>query len=163
FAAFNPDMNLIVDIGNTLAKIAVFQEDKLVEKMSVPLENFEEAQKNISQNYSEIQKCVLSSVGRLPKEVIISLESDYRVFIVNSRLKFPFDNKYKTPLTLGVDRLALVTAASKQYANQNVLIIDAGSCITYDFLSEKNHYLGGAISPGIRLRYNALHNFTANL
>ena len=75
----------------------------------------------------------------------------------------PFNNLYKTPNTLGVDRIALVAAAVKQFPNTNVLIIDAGTCITFDFVDVNASYLGGAISPGIKMRYKALNKFTANL
>ena len=64
---------------------------------------------------------------------------------------------------MGVDRLALVSAFAKAYPKQNGLIIDAGTCITYDFINAEGVYLGGAISPGLRLRYTSLHNLTANL
>src|SRR5690606_33710440 len=114
-------------------------------------------------NYPEIKKCILASVGKLPKEMVIDLEKHYKLLIVGSNLKFPFENLYKTPTTMGVDRMALVAASVKMYPNSNALIIDAGSCITYDFITDLNMYLGGAISPGIRLRYKSLHNFTANL
>ena len=70
---------------------------------------------------------------------------------------------YKTPNTLGVDRIALVAGAVKQFPDKNVLVIDAGTCITYDFVSSDATYLGGAISLGIHMRYKALHQFTANL
>ena len=70
---------------------------------------------------------------------------------------------YKTPKTLGVDRIALASAAIQKYPKKNVLVIDAGTCITFDFISKDKEYLGGAISPGIQMRYKALHNFTAKL
>ena len=75
----------------------------------------------------------------------------------------PFTNNYATPETLGVDRIALITAAANQYPNKNILVIDAGTCVTYDFLNHQNSYLGGAISPGLTIRYEALHNLTAKL
>lgn len=156
-------MNLIVDVGNTLVKIAVFQEDKLLEKVVVEVSGFENAHKKIFINYPKIVKCMLASVGRLPKEVIIDLEKMHKVLILDANLNFPFHNRYKTPTTLGVDRMALVAASVKHFPNNNALIIDAGSCITYDFIDHKNDYLGGAISPGVRLRYKSLHNLTANL
>ena len=68
-----------------------------------------------------------------------------------------------TPKTLGMDRIALVSGSVYHYPDNNVLIIDAGTCVTYDFITSKNEYLGGAISPGIRMRYRSLNNFTANL
>ncbi|MCV6629972.1 MAG: type III pantothenate kinase, partial [Flavobacteriaceae bacterium] len=68
-----------------------------------------------------------------------------------------------TPNTLGIDRIALVSAAYAKYPNQNVLVIDAGSCITYDILSANGDYLGGAIAPGIEMRYKAMHQYTTKL
>ena len=85
------------------------------------------------------------------------------MLILDSEIKLPFKNSYKTPKTLGVDRIALVSASVKQYPDNNVLVIDAGTCITYDFITDENEYLGGAISPGVRLRYRSLNNLTANL
>ena len=75
----------------------------------------------------------------------------------------PFKNDYDTPHTLGVDRLALMAAAVDQYPKSNVLVIDAGSCITYDFMDANQNYLGGAISPGLEMRYKSLEAFTSNL
>ena len=91
------------------------------------------------------------------------MQQRYAVFYLNHETKIPFLNKYATPETLGVDRIALISAAAKQYPQQNVLVIDAGTCITYDFLSAENEYLGGAISPGIAMRYKSLHTFTEKL
>ena len=91
------------------------------------------------------------------------VQKKLNTLILNSETKLPFKNLYKTPKTLGVDRIALVCASVEQFPDKNVLIIDAGTCITYDFINTKNEYLGGAISPGIRLRYQSLHNLTANL
>ncbi|WP_299396486.1 type III pantothenate kinase [uncultured Gelidibacter sp.] len=156
-------MNLIVDVGNTFVKIAVFQDDKLLEKQSVAVSEFKETQKIFFDKYPKIQKSILSSVGNLPEEALVNLKKRCEVLILDASLKFPFNNCYATPHTLGVDRMALVTASIKNYPNQNVLIIDAGSCITYDFVTTNNDYLGGAISPGIRLRYKSLHQLTANL
>ena len=81
----------------------------------------------------------------------------------NSKLKIPFTNKYSSVETLGNDRVGLVSQASKLYSNKNILIIDIGTSITYDFLNEKNEYLGGSISPGLTMRFKALNNQTHNL
>jgi len=81
----------------------------------------------------------------------------------NSSLKVPFKNCYQTKNTLGKDRIALVSNASKEYPKENVLLIDLGSCITFDFLNSKNEYLGGSISPGLSMRYKSLNSYTANL
>jgi len=74
-----------------------------------------------------------------------------------------FKNNYATPQTLGVDRIALAAAVVSHYPNQNVLVIDAGTCVTFDFVTDKTVYLGGAIAPGVTSRYKSLHDYTANL
>ena len=75
----------------------------------------------------------------------------------------PFENHYESPESLGSDRIVLVAAACKNYPNTNVLIIDLGSCITYDFLDSNAIYHGGAISPGFDMRYKSMHHYTGNL
>ncbi|MFL0353908.1 type III pantothenate kinase [Xanthomarina sp. GH4-25] len=156
-------MNLIIDVGNTFVKFAVFQADDLVFQSSVDVFQFEKEFQVIQKKYSNLIHCIVSSVGNLDKESINVLQESLKVVILNSETKLPFLNLYKTPKTLGVDRLALVSAAVKEFPNKNALIIDAGTCITYDYISNKNTYLGGAISPGIRMRYKSLNNLTANL
>ena len=156
-------MNLIVDVGNSYVKFAVFQQDKLVHKTNCELVDFNEAFKRILKDFSNLDKAIVSSVGKLEASQIDTLKNLLDVLLLDSEVNLPFKNFYKTPKTLGVDRIALVSAAAHQYPNANVLIIDAGSCITYDFINSNNEYLGGSISLGIRLRYKALHNLTANL
>ncbi len=85
------------------------------------------------------------------------------LIIITQNSVFPFKNKYATPKTLGIDRMVLSAGAVLQYPGVNRLVIDAGTCITYDFTDAHDNYLGGAISPGLQLRYNAMHNFTAKL
>ncbi len=75
----------------------------------------------------------------------------------------PLENLYKTPETLGKDRIAAIVATSINYKGENVLVIDMGTCVTYDFLNANNQYLGGAISPGFEMRFKALNTFTGKL
>lgn len=82
---------------------------------------------------------------------------------LNEKTKLPLKNRYKTPGTLGKDRLATAVGANYLFPSRNVLAIDAGTCIKYDFVNSKNEYLGGAISPGLDMRFKALHHFTAHL
>ncbi|WP_426431402.1 type III pantothenate kinase [Winogradskyella sp. HB-48] len=156
-------MNLIVDVGNTFVKFAVFQNDELIHKVSFKLSKFKKEFKKLKRDFPKLKTAIISSVGRLSKKEIEIVKEELEVLELNHKIKLPFKNLYKTPKTLGVDRIALVSASVNQFPDNNVLIIDAGTCITYDFVNEKNEYLGGAISPGIRLRYHALHNLTANL
>ncbi|WP_323786970.1 type III pantothenate kinase [Psychroserpens sp.] len=156
-------MNLIIDVGNTLVKLAVFQDNVLFEKFVTPHDGFLISIRKVLNKYPIISKGIISSVGKLNEEDVLAVASEIDILVLNSETKQPFENLYKTPKTLGVDRIALVSASVQQFSNSNVLIIDAGTCITYDFINTENEYFGGAISPGIRLRYKSLHNLTANL
>ncbi|MDD3004737.1 type III pantothenate kinase [Flavobacterium sp.] len=156
-------MILAIDIGNTRIKSAVFENDKLVEFLV--FENFELEKKIILflKKYPSIHKMVVASVGKLDKKDLDFLPNTLSVEWINSNYAFPFINKYATPTTLGVDRMILASGAVLQFPNQNRLVIDAGTCITYDFINDKDEYWGGAISAGLQMRYNALNNFTSKL
>lgn len=156
-------MNLVIDIGNTLIKMAVFQEDILLKKKITLKQDFLKTLEELVLKYPKIQFVILSSVSKTPSKWIRKLEDQFQLHILNSRLPQPFSNLYATPDTLGNDRIALVSAASKHFPGKNVLIIDAGTCITYDFKNEKDQYPGGAISPGLQMRFKAMHTFTENL
>lgn len=105
----------------------------------------------------------MASVGDVATALFLSLGNDVVVHFISNDDSFPFVNKYATPKTLGIDRMVLATGATLQFPNQNRLVIDVGTCVTYDFIDADDNYLGGAISPGLRLRYEALHNFTSKL
>ena len=155
-------MNLIVDIGNTRVKAAVFEGDTVLELVVFDKKRIiSEVKKIIKKN--NISKGIVSSVASISPKKLLKLESLMPFLVVSSLTKVPFKNLYKTPKTLGVDRIALVVSAVRKYKNRNVLIIDAGTCITYDFVNEKSEYLGGAISPGIKMRFQSLHNYTSKL
>jgi type III pantothenate kinase len=155
-------MRLIIDFGNTLKKIAIFDKNELIKLYTY--ENFElEHLKSITKNHPHIQSAIISSVIHYPKYIGDYLESNYFFMKLNSDIPIPIINKYKSPSTLGNDRIAAVVAATEKYKNKNLLVIDAGSCITFDFINKDKEYLGGAISPGILLRFKALNNFTDKL
>lgn len=156
-------MLLAIDVGNTRIKSAVFELDKMIEYFIYSNEDFSTKIKIILEKYPKIEFIIVASVGNLQKEHFLEFENNAKVFFVTRDLKFPFKNLYETPATLGIDRMVLACGAVLQFPKTNRLIIDAGTCITYDFVDEKDNYLGGAISPGIRLRYEALHNYTAKL
>jgi len=156
-------MNLAIDIGNTWVKFGVFASGELQHKESCVIETFNPSLSHLSKSFPFIKKAIVSSVGNLASHQIKKLEEKYPILILDHSVKLPFINKYGSPKTLGVDRIALVSAASKSYDGKNVLIVDAGTCITYDFINANNEYLGGAISPGIQMRYKSLNKYTANL
>lgn len=156
-------MNLIIDVGNSFVKLAVFNDDKIVHKDVVEKEFLLKQIRYLKKSYSKIKKAIISSVGKLNEKDVKAIKKSFDLTILNAETKLPFSNLYSTPKTLGVDRIALVCASVYQFPKNNALIIDAGTCITYDFVTDKNDYLGGAISPGIRMRYKSLNNLTANL
>ena len=158
----NYKMNLVIDVGNTRCKAAVFERDILV--------SFTEFDKGkiLSEIKKKIKKfsfdeILISNVASIPKNKLEKLQKLSNFKFLSSKTNVPFINLYKTPQTLGVDRIALISNAVIKYPNKNVLVIDAGSCITYDFVNVSKEYLGGAISPGIQMRLKSLNKFTANL
>lgn len=156
-------MVLVVDIGNTRIKCAVYKVDTLIESFVFTEMAAENNFKNILAVHPKISDLIVSSVAKTVKFDLKSLSKNVTVHFVSNLDVFPFKNKYATPETLGVDRMILAAGATLLFPNQNRLIIDAGTCITYDFVDENDRYWGGAISPGFRLRYESLHQFTAKL
>ena len=156
-------MNLIIDVGNTLVKLAVFEQQIIQYKKVCIKKDFLSVLNEVAELYPDITNTMLAMVGTLTEHQLAQVEKLYTVSVLSNETKVPFQNKYTTPKTLGVDRIALVSAAAAKYPNNDVLIIDAGSCITYDFINNKNEYFGGAISPGISMRYSSLNTFTAKL
>ncbi len=154
-------MNLIVDIGNTSTKLAVYEGR---EKLSVSRINelsCEELENELKG--FKIKKAIVSSVRNLPpyiKDLIFANIPFVHVLSYKSRL--PFRIGYETPETLGTDRIAAVAGAFNLFPGAEILIIDAGSAITFDFLSV-DLYKGGNISPGIEMRFKALNKFTEKL
>ena len=156
-------MNLVIDIGNTRIKAAIFDDSKMIEEYaadSSPLELTE----MILNKYPDIQYAIVSSVhepesdfsGVLRKKVSKLIE-------VDDTTPVPITNLYQTPDTLGKDRLAALVGAYAIYPDSNVLIIDTGTAITYDFLDSGNRYSGGNISPGMEMRFKALNQYTRKL
>jgi len=155
-------MNLIIDIGNSSAKLAVIEENTIQKKITCTSKSIASKVKKLRKEYT-IKNCIISSVSKFDTEKISVFEGVNKVIHLDHHTKIPFVNEYNTPSTLGVDRIALASAAITNYPKKNVLVIDAGTCITYDFINSNKKYLGGAISPGIALRYKSLHDYTANL
>lgn len=156
-------MILTVDVGNTRIKAAVFEGSTVLENFSFDKSKLTEKIEKILEKFSNCSDLVAASVGEIEKESFLAFEKQLRVHFFTHEDVFPFHNKYATPKTLGIDRMILAAGATLQFPKQNRLVIDAGTCITYDFIDENDNYLGGAISPGLRLRYESLHNFTARL
>ena len=156
-------MLLAIDVGNTQIKLAVFEHHTLIHKEIIAYNDWQIAVKKNLKKFSKIENIVVASVGKLNKEDFLELNSNVKIYFITKESNFPFQNLYATPNTLGIDRMVLAAGAVLLFPNKKRLVIDAGTCITYDFIDENNNYLGGAISPGIRLRYESLHNYTAKL
>lgn len=156
-------MNLVVDVGNTLVKLAVYDGDKQILKKTVLKSDFDKTLDFIQEEFILIEKVILSVVGAFSEKSKAKLEKKYKVVSISTTVKVPYRSNYATPETLGYDRIALVSAAASQFPNKNTLTIDVGTCITYDFLNSEGVYKGGAISPGIDMRYKALNYFTEKL
>lgn len=157
------NMIVTVDVGNTRIKAAVFEGDMILESFVFEKNELEKNIKKILKKFESVAHLVVSSVGDVEKESFLAFETKVKVHFVSHEDAFPFINNYGTPKTLGIDRMVLAAGATLLYPNQNRLIIDAGTCVTYDFVDENNVYQGGAISSGLRLRYESLHQFTAKL
>ena len=130
---------------------------------SVALEQFNDMAQSIISKYPDIEALIYSDVSKKAGDFFEKFSTKFLIIPVNYKMQLPFENSYESPNSLGSDRIALVAAACKSHPNTNVLIIDLGSCITYDFLDAQNCYRGGAISPGFEMRYNSIHHYTGNL
>lgn len=154
-------MNLVIDIGNNATKVGIFQFDELLfQKTYSTLET-----KHIEwiKNKYPFENSIISHVSNYDESIELYLAQHARFFKLNHDTSLPIVIKYKTPHTLGRDRIASSVAASALFPEKNILIIDAGTSINYDFINLKKEFLGGAISPGFEMRLKALHHFTARL
>ena len=154
-------MNLIIDIGNSSVKLSVYDGQK---------REFTDRKRSLTQKtvtgltsrYS-LRKAIISSVRSIPWFLtpILDEKMEY-VHILSHKSRLPFPIEYKTPLTLGPDRIAAMAGAWSAFNGADTLVIDAGTAITYDLL-ESSRYHGGSISPGIKIRFRALNKFTGRL
>lgn len=155
-------MNLIIDIGNTFTKIALFDKGMMVDferqKSDSP-----EIRSGIKLKSDIAVNVIISSVGREFDNSLLDTGSFKKLINFTNQTPVPLKNAYKTPATLGSDRLAAAVGGWKRFSGKNLLIIDAGTALTFDFVSDDGTYHGGAISPGIRMRYKALGHFTNRL
>jgi type III pantothenate kinase len=152
-------MNVVIDYGNTSAKVGIFDTHQLIAKhvfaTEVELKKFLE---NFSADH-----LIISSVTVDPQHISDWATRVKKKVMLHHSLPLPIQNLYATPTTLGVDRIAAVCGAQQMFPSKHCLTIDAGTCVTYDFLDAKGAYHGGGISPGLNMRFDAMHAFTARL
>jgi len=155
-------MNLTIDIGNSRVKTGVFVGTRLVKSKTHEVFNLS-VLKSIFKETPGIENTILCSVKKYPLALKHFLSSHSRFVELTYQTPVPVKMAYKTPKTLGMDRLAAACGAYSLYKGKNILIINAGTCMVYDFITNKGVYKGGSISPGMEMRYKALHTFTGAL
>ncbi len=155
------DKALAIDIGNTRIKAGVFEGDELIDVKAIDYASINELH-DVAETYG-VKRAIVSSVSLDAAAVVKVLRAIPAVLTVDAQTVIPFKNAYSTPETLGVDRIAAIAAACVRNPGVNSLVIDCGTCITYDFIDSTATYLGGAISPGINLRLKAMNDYTDRL
>lgn len=155
--------NLVIDVGNTKYKWGVFYNLQLSQSGSYKRGEEAEFFSLLNSLSSKCSYCILSGSAELDHTLVNLLKATFEVLFLSNHHHYPFDIHYKTPQSLGLDRLANAAAAHALYPRKDCLIIDAGTCVTFDFLSATNGYIGGVISPGLEMRFKAMHTFTAKL
>ena len=156
-------MNLLVDAGNTNIKMVLSHSGALLDDIiTISTNQFSETTLTpIFEKYYPFQQIVVSTVS-LPAQIILDSIPHHHSIIVSAQNRLPFDIRYTTPETLGSDRLSAVAGALRLSNDNHILVIDAGSAVTYEYISHRT-YWGGNISPGLRLRFESLHRFTTKL
>jgi type III pantothenate kinase len=156
-------MNLVLDLGNTYGKIAVCEGDHVVESATYErITNKELAY--FHTRYTGLKGAIISSVVNYSREIIDYLHNLYSPCIeLDHSTPIPLQNRYRTPETLGYDRIAAAVGAYTIYPGKTVLVIDAGTAITYDIVNTEGEYLGGNISPGLEIRFKSLNKYTNRL
>ncbi|MEY4902304.1 MAG: hypothetical protein RLZZ292_119 [Bacteroidota bacterium] len=157
-------MNLILDIGNTRTKMALFDATNNLHQKKVQTTQCDRPsieQFIVGQN---IEGVILTNSGEVASDVLNWLEKKFKTFIhLSNATPIPIENNYGTPQTLGKDRLAAAVGATVLFPKQNCLFIDCGTCLTYNIVSADGAFLGGNITPGVTMRLRAMHEFTARL
>jgi len=154
-------MNLAVDIGNTKTKMGLFKGSKLLHSYTVPRISPRIISGLLRDN--PVERAIVSDVASKKSGAKNVFKKIPRVIFLSGKTPLPFVNKYRTPSTLGADRIALAAGAPKYFPGKNVLVISMGTCITYEFINSGREYLGGSISPGMEMRLAALNTFTSRL
>jgi len=152
-------MNIAVDYGNTAAKVGIFKDEQLHDKR---LFQDPSALRAFLESY-HAENIIVSSVSHPAEEMLSWSVARGKKIALSYQLQLPIKILYTTPRTLGVDRIAAVCGAVETFPNQDCLVIDAGTCITYEFIDHAGNYYGGGISPGIAMRFEAMHHFTSRL
>ncbi|MFN0189198.1 MAG: type III pantothenate kinase [Bacteroidia bacterium] len=154
-------MNLAIDIGNSAVKFGLFKGNKLASSGVIKDYDFSKLKEILAIN--EIQHIIYATVAEIPVDLKNMLNNFSKVIALETDTPLPLTNMYLTPETLGKDRLANVCGALSLFPERNVLVIDVGTCLKFDIITSEGQYLGGGISPGMRMRFKGLNDQTAHL
>lgn len=152
-------MNLIIDQGNTRFKVGLFEKKELIANAQFNYTQIKDFEDFCSQG--QVNHVILSSV--IDESIDLGFLTTKQIIVFDQNTPLPIKNKYRTPKTLGSDRLANVIGAWAMNPYQFNLVIDAGTCIKYDLITKDGEYIGGNIAPGLQMRFKALHHFTDQL
>lgn len=155
-------MILLADIGNTRIKTACVERGQLQHQFSIAVNRSADLP-DLLKACPPAVRCWIAAVRDVPKAFYQALPTSCVMAHLTAQTPLPFRISYDSPETLGSDRIAAVAAAYGRFPKTNVLVIDMGSCITYDLLTAEGVYKGGGISPGIHMRFKAMHHFTGKL
>lgn len=156
-------MNLVADIGNSRAKIALFSGGKLVESMTIDELSVDQLIV-VKERFPALDKAILSAVSTVHPDILSWLKHSFPYFMeLNNQTPVPIRNNYLTPETLGMDRLAAAIGAQELFPGKDLVVIDTGTALTIDLVEGNGTFKGGNISPGLRSRFRALNEFTQNL
>jgi len=153
--------NLCLDIGNSWIKGAYFNHEDEIIHTFLCKNLGEKLDRALNQTDKPIKNAIISNVRKLEvSQLNIPAE---QLLVMDAQLKYPFKNRYSSPDTLGMDRVCAISGAMRDYPKSSILVITAGTCITFNILTQDHIFLGGGISPGLSMRYKALNNFTGKL
>jgi type III pantothenate kinase len=154
-------VNLIIDIGNTRIKAALFENAELKHFFVYESTNAL-IEAGLFESYP-IKYCIVASVVDSVEPFIDQLKERTQTQLFTSQMPLPLKNLYQSANTLGSDRLAAAVGGASLFPDKNVVVIDAGTCVKYNFVNSNNEFIGGAISPGLKMRFKALNTFTSKL
>ncbi len=156
-------MNLIVDIGNSRLKMAVVDGGTVVEQR-VGEALYESTVAELKRLYPSIRRAIVSSTAGNPEQIVATIERIVgHCMLFDSSVAVPLKSLYASPATLGADRMAAAVGVAKKYPNRNIVMVDFGTAITVDLITADGTFCGGYISPGVRMRFRALHDYTSRL
>ncbi len=158
-------MNFVIDIGNSFIKLSLFDKDIIVKNFVISVNSIDAINKTLIDYFDDynIDNVLISNVRNKNIINMRLFPKNVNIIEFNVNTPIPLKIKYKSPGTLGTDRIAAAVGGASVFPGNNVLVIIAGTCITYELVNINQEYIGGAISPGMMMRFNALNNFTGNL